>query len=136
MKTCNKCGVEKPLDEYHTPKTRPNGMGTCKQCINSAALARYHADPDRARNNQLKRKFGITAKQYDAMYQEQAGRCGICAVHQSELTKRLAVDHNHATGKVRGLLCDDCNIGLGKLKDSPSILRKALNYLEDNGHYG
>jgi hypothetical protein len=84
------------------------------------------------RNCVLKRKFGITIRQYNEMFDSQKGCCAICKTHQSQMKQTLAVDHNHTTGKVRGLLCGNCNNGLGRFKDSSILLDKARRYL-DNG---
>lgn len=83
-----------------------------------------------ARKSNLKRQYGMTPEEYDQMLEEQDGRCKICGTHQSELKRRLAIDHCHKSGKIRGLLCADCNTGIGHLKDDPKILEKAKQYLE------
>jgi len=75
----------------------------------------------------LKRKFNLTMDGYEDMLSKQYGVCAICG---GTCTKSLAVDHNHTTGKVRGLLCNSCNRGLGYLKDSRHILQSAIDYLE------
>lgn len=94
------------------------------------------------RRYKLKEKYGITPQDYDNMYIEQGGRCKICGIHQSEILynepskytpnslNMLVVDHNHTTGKVRGLLCRVCNVGLGHFKDSKELLIIAIKYLE------
>lgn len=64
------------------------------------------------------------------MLREQGGTCAIC--HGTETVGRLAVDHCHSTGRVRGLLCTNCNQAIGKLKDDSQLLRNAINYLEVN----
>lgn len=64
------------------------------------------------------------------MFAEQNGCCAICGDHQSNQARSMAVDHCHETGRVRGLLCMKCNTGIGKLGDSPELLRKAIAYLE------
>ena len=84
------------------------------------------------RANAYARYYGLTVEEYDAMYLFQDSGCAICQAPTGANGKRLAVDHNHQTGVVRGLLCDDCNIGLGKFKDNPNLLATALNYLKDN----
>jgi hypothetical protein len=63
------------------------------------------------------------------MFADQNGCCAICGVHQSEVSKRFSVDHNHSTGKVRGLLCNHCNRGLGHFRDDPMLLEFAAQYL-------
>lgn len=72
----------------------------------------------------------INLKDYENMFNEQEGKCAICKRHQSEFKKRLVVDHNHKTGKIRGLLCSPCNRMLGQVGDSFTILRNAIEYLK------
>ena len=88
---------------------------------------------NRTRNSTIQRLYGITVEDYDAMYIEQGGRCAICGIHQSELPRRLSIDHCHATGKVRGLLFKKCNAGLGQFNDSLDILKNTVRYLEMGG---
>ena len=83
----------------------------------------------RQRKKELKRKYGITLEQYNQMFADQNGNCGICKRNQSEFTIALCVDHCHATGAVRGLLCMGCNTALGHLNDDPELVQSALNYL-------
>lgn len=78
----------------------------------------------------LKREFGITPEDYDRMFVDQNGCCAICGRHQIEFKRRLAVDHDRETSKIRGLLCIHCNMGIGQLDHSPECLRKAADYLE------
>ena len=87
--------------------------------IGHVAKRQYHRD------YHLKRTYDLSTKEYDKMYQEQNGRCAICdAPHDV-----LCVDHNHTTSEVRGLLCKNCNSGIGKLSDSPALLHRAISYL-------
>lgn len=74
-------------------------------------------------------KYRITPEQYDELLEKQGGLCAICQVHHSKFQRRLAVDHCHHTGKIRGLLCASCNSGIGKLQDDVEILKAALAYL-------
>ena len=74
--------------------------------------------------------YGITLEDWQAMFDKQEGKCVICGVHQSEINRVLCVDHNHVTGKVRGLLCYHCNAGLGNFGDSAESLIKAAQYLK------
>lgn len=83
-----------------------------------------------AREQRLKRYYGISLEQYRAMLTSQKGVCSICGgVNPNGY--RLCIDHCHATGKIRGLLCSLCNTALGYLKDSPLLFRKAADYLEN-----
>ncbi len=76
------------------------------------------------------KEYGITGEEYHSLFKAQDGRCAICGIHQDDLRKKLSVDHNHTTGKVRGLLCDKCNQGLGYFNDSPERLKTAIEYVK------
>ena len=84
----------------------------------------------------LKRRYGLTMEQYEQMLKAQGGGCAICGgkvnmkTRWKKCIKRLAVDHCHKTGKVRGLLCWMCNSSIGRMKDDPALLRKAADYVE------
>lgn len=75
------------------------------------------------------RYYGIGIEQYNELYIEQEGKCDICGKHQTELPRRLNVDHDASTGDIRGLLCDQCNQAIGKLYHNLELLRKAGEYL-------
>jgi len=92
-----------------------------------------YTHPDSKMSTHLTNRYKITKTEYDNMFSLQNGVCAICGNTGGK--KRLCVDHNHITGKIRGLLCDGCNVGIGRLKDSVSLVEKALDYLklhEDN----
>ena len=123
-KKCPKCERVLKLKRFHKNKARPDGYNdTCRKC-----WAKYQAEQT------LKRKFGMTPDEYEALLEEQGGGCAICGT--TKLTVRLdkklrmSVDHCHATERVRGILCTSCNNGLGRFKDDPNLLRKAAEYLE------
>jgi len=95
------------------------------------------ANPDKMkaylRKSRLKTTYGLTVEQYDAMLVAQNGCCAICSTTVPNARKthvNFAVDHCHKTGKIRGLLCADCNTSLGKFKEDPNLLRKAASYVE------
>lgn len=103
-----------------------------------AANPNYHREwakknPDKTNEKRYKWVYGITLEQYNVMFETQRGCCAICEKHQANFKRKLSVDHNHSTGKVRGLLCDLCNRALGYLKDSPTIVSKAAEYLRNHG---
>ncbi|MEV8306309.1 endonuclease VII domain-containing protein [Streptomyces flavidovirens] len=116
-KECRGCGEAKPHSEWHRNATASDGLSTrCKAC--RAALSRA---------DHLRRQYGLTEAERDEMVLSQMGICSIClaapAVH---------VDHCHETGRVRGVLCFNCNSAIGKLGDDPDTLRRAIAYLEGN----
>jgi hypothetical protein len=80
----------------------------------------------------LRRNYGITAEDYDRMLSEQGGACAVCGGGPRGNHKYLSVDHDHATGVVRGLLCTTCNPAIGMFKDDPALLRRAADYLESS----
>lgn len=80
----------------------------------------------------LRSRYNLTLEQYQEILDNQGGRCFICGRHQSEFTKKLHVDHDHITGKIRGLLCTSCNTALGLLKDNIDYLIKAIQYLQES----
>lgn len=85
----------------------------------------------RQRKYQLRDKYGITEEDYNRMFTEQNGKCAICETsEQTGKWQRFGVDHCHITGKVRQLLCNECNRGMGLLRDNAELLRKAADYLD------
>jgi len=90
--------------------------------------------PEAAKAASRKKKFGITEHDFQLMLDLQGGRCAICrctSIEAKELySQAFGVDHDHVTGKNRGLLCPPCNSGIGMLKDSPELLRVAAEYIE------
>jgi hypothetical protein len=134
MKKCTKCGIEKPQSEFYKDKSRPSGKrSSCKNCDKLKSHLWRKADPHKTREcwraSKLKKKYNITNQQYEDMKIEQNDCCAICNVvlgfgHLS------AIDHCHKTGKVRGLLCRNCNLLLGNAKDNIDILKSAQIYLK------
>ena len=93
--------------------------------------------PEYHREQKLMKQYGLTLADYNRMFEEQNGVCAICGQPEKILTRTgkirsLAVDHHHDTGKVRRLLCQGCNQGIGNLRENPEILKKALAYLEEH----
>lgn len=133
MKTCTKCLCEKPLTEFFKRGTRQYAQ--CKSCVQAYAKDYYRKNPDKRRAHKAKhtrranlKKFGLTPDDYAQRLMDQRGCCAICK--RPDPFSLLAVDHDHSTGKVRGLLCRNCNLVLGKMKDNPELLREAAAYLE------
>lgn len=103
-----------------------------KKCKQYAMNERQRQAPDkdvRQHAYNLHYKFGITIEQWEALYAAQVGCCAICHSPDAKGRGRLHVDHNHKTGKIRGLLCMECNVGLGKFQDDPDLLLAAVTYI-------
>lgn len=132
---CTACKVWKPLANYSHLSTSPNKKksyyrGSCKPCYNKEIAAWYHKNKHGlAFTRMLKSKYGITCDDYYAIVKSQGGGCGICGKN-GHTKHRLAVDHDHATGKVRGVLCHLCNQAIGQLKHDLELLQKAIDYLK------
>lgn len=128
---CSKCHKTKPLSEFFIRHdiNRPNRR--CKLCVYASNRRNYNHDKERWRK--LQYKFGQSIKsQYDILLAQQGGTCALC--HQSPKPDKrnrgvLVIDHDHVTGKVRGLLCGTCNRAIGLLQDNPTILTRAIQYL-------
>lgn len=90
----------------------------------------YQENKDKFRDRRFLKKFGITLDEYNKIFEEQNGCCVICEKHQIEFERALAVDHNHKTGEVRGLLCTYCNMGIGQLNENIEVLERAIKYLK------
>ncbi|WP_420873807.1 endonuclease VII domain-containing protein [Nocardia huaxiensis] len=136
------CGEWKPRSLMAQPGPR---APLCYACYQRARRARQ--GPEIARRANLWSKYRITPEHYDELRHLQGYRCAICGIHESDINTAkvggrprkdgqplskmpLAVDHDHSTGEVRGLLCPSCNFGLGKFGDDPGRLLAAVDYLK------
>ena len=143
-KTCSKCCNVKPVDEYRKHSR------VCKPCRKAARRERYLANPKERIEGCIKRaayvknnprkvalsykknKFGITPERYEELELSQGRSCAICKKDVNKVGSKnnlLSVDHDHRTGKVRGLLCNKCNSMIGLVKEDPKILVSAIDYL-------
>lgn len=123
-KICTKCNEEKSLDNYHKNKGNSDG---------------YHYHCKACRKEETLKTYGLTLEDYDVLLEKQQGCCAICGTTEPRGTStagRFYVDHNHETGEVRGLLCNDCNTALGLFKDSTELLARSIVYLQERGSYG
>lgn len=122
FRKCKKCLRSKPLMDFHI------GSQWCKPCHHERSrqwgLKHKTRRKNFARNSHLKRKYGITIQDEQAILYVQRRRCAICG-----LMKQLGLDHCHKTGKLRGYLCLKCNSGIGRFDDSISMLKRATEYL-------
>lgn len=132
-KFCSRCEETKPLEEFPLAKRSHDGRFTyCTPCTRERNRERT---PEQRRAWHIKSKYGLEVAEYDALLAKQGGLCAICKQPPTANTRTtalplLAVDHCHSTGAVRGLLCFNCNTGLGSFQDSGSLLTAAMTYLQ------
>jgi len=135
-KICTTCGVEKDITEFyfrggkHSPNSRKS---KCKECDKKRVKENH--DPVAYRNAELQRRYGITQQDYEVMIAEQNNQCAIC--NTTEPGGRhdrgyFVVDHCHTTGKVRKLLCHNCNTALGLVGDKTQTLQSMIEYLQEH----
>ena len=130
-KRCVKCEQQLSRDKFYVRKETGRPASWCKRCIYKANRERRLADGGRAQGVSLRRfRYGLEPADIEAMAQEQGHRCAICRRERG--SRDLHIDHDHATGRVRGLLCPSCNMGLGQFRDSDEMLMAAITYL----HHG
>lgn len=148
---CLDCHAPKPREEFYSGSGRDGLSSYCIPCHKKRMAAWREKNAERQRKyvadwkrrhpeyqkkrraadsrRQVLKKYGITEEDYAAMLARQGDVCAICGGTEPG-GKRLAVDHCHTSGRVRGLLCTPCNTALGKLGDTVEGLRRALTYLE------
>ena len=112
-KSCGTCKIVKPADEFHKNAGRRGGLDErCKSCRNTDIVEKRH---------------GLKKGELQTLKEKYNFKCAIC-----EQTDELAVDHCHETGRVRGMLCNNCNNGIGRFKDNTDYLHNAITYLKEN----
>ena len=125
-KKCNTCQQVLPLSSFSPHKTSPDGLAyRCKSCLAAKSREYRKTHKEARRKAKLKYKYGITPEQYDAAWEAQGQGCAICG----KADKKLHIDHCHETGAFRGILCGNCNVGLGMFGDNISTLEMAVKYL-------
>ena len=137
MKICTRCNVEKTEDLFATDKrARDNLTSWCRVCKTEGSLQWKRDNPSKVRQWKLKSKYGMNNSDYTAMLLSQNGVCAICGKKetrtQGAMIQFLSIDHCHKTGKVRGLLCHNCNTMIGQAKDKIQVLENAITYLRKN----
>lgn len=137
-RVCRVCNVELPVDQFDRNRIMKNGYLHVEARCRSCQASRQRNRKPRTRNDRISVvgtsdpalvarlfKYGLTYEEYQTMLVEQNGECAIC----SKVLEKPCIDHCHTTGKVRGLLCNSCNTGLGHFKDNPDSLEAAIRYL-------
>jgi len=150
MKKCSICNKEKELDSFYSRKGSKDGKeGICKSCRDVKRRTNPAFEESRRKAWQkmdtkrkgkrwgyhLSKTYGLSEAQYYTMLEEQNYACAICSlpVDEEEHYGKFVVDHCHNTGKVRGLLCNKCNLMLGNAKDDIRIMEAGIEYLKVNG---
>jgi len=153
MKKCSKCGKSYPAtEEFFRKRTSRTGKVTlwspCRDCERKYTrdyCRKYETwkiprvreyrktygvvHKDRIRKWWLNKKYNITVEQFDQMVEMQNNKCAICGSSLEGIKQNRHVDHDHKTGKVRGILCHKCNRGLGYFNDDPVLLKSAAEYV-------
>lgn len=157
-KECSSCGALEELEEFPPDRRRKDGRGAkCRSCVRAVRDEYYGKHPEkwherlernaqhrsawysrnrereinRMRWNATKRKYGVDEARYYAMLEGQGGVCAICrADDPGRDNGYFAIEHDHNTNVVRGLVCHPCNVGLGMFGDDPNTMRQAALYIE------
>jgi hypothetical protein len=138
MKHCPSCKMTLDSSEFSKNKSRYDGLqGMCRKCSKQLKDKKDYRYPNYTKAYDLSRRYGITLSEYDAMFTKQNGCCAICNKPESQsfdgVVYRLAVDHNHATGTIRALLCSRCNTTIGKVEEDIDLLANMITYLNKHG---
>ena len=133
LRLCVSCNYHKPLDEFY-PRGKKIHVSRCKSCTRikkrePARIRMRTSYSKKVRRARCLRRTGLTVDEYDKMLENQQGKCAICGGGREKQKYSFSVDHCHATGKIRGILCSNCNAGLGFFKDNPQSLTNAITYL-------
>jgi hypothetical protein len=146
---CTACLCWFAAEHFFGTKTNTSGLTSrCRPCHGAqsmrtrdperhrraklAAIQRQRQNnPDRFWAVELRRSFGLTIEQYRALLASQGGGCAVCGALANPDGRRLAVDHDHTSGEVRGILCTPCNWAIGGMRDSPARLEAAAEYLRN-----
>ena len=135
---CKQCKVDKPLEFFRFQVSKNYLHKVCKQCTKENDKKRYYSEDLLANNEALLtrkmsvresriKSYGISITEYEDLILKTEGKCQICG--SPPFGRKHNIDHCHVTGKVRGLLCRNCNLALGHFKDNPKFLEKAIKYL-------
>ncbi len=136
---CRVCREEKNLvDEFYLSRKNPGLASSysyeCKVCTIKRTSNYNKNNSNSVRSQYLKRNYGLTFEEFDVMLSNQDNACAICGTNKPSKnrgrTRRFHVDHDHKTGKVRGLLCKSCNLALGEIGDNIHTLKSMIEYLE------
>jgi len=144
-KKCTKCELEKPITSYYNARNHKDGLRSeCKTCvlliqkknpnINAKSAKWRSKNKDKVFDLNLRIRYGINLNQYNAMLEIQNHKCAVCNLDTRKLKRKLYVDHCHISGKVRKLLCLQCNTALGMLKEDINTIENLKNYIKEYQH--
>jgi hypothetical protein len=133
MKYCPKCDTVKSLEEFTKAGEYKAATTYCTPCWRDWQSEYYHANKDRMRRKSIARIYGITMEELEELEASHGNRCAVCKVEADTENRNLCVDHDHDTGKVRGLLCKQCNSAAGLLGDSSQRVAALAAYLVSHG---
>jgi hypothetical protein len=127
---CSSCKEHKDPTEFRSNTSSKTGRhNECRPCDSASHARYYQRNKRKVTSATLQRKYGITIEEYERMEEEQGFACALCRSPESIEERRLAVDHDHNTGRVRGLLCFKCNTALGRVADTEQKLESLILYL-------
>jgi len=131
-KYCPCCENTLPVEDFGKNRSSYDGFtGYCKKCHRNKGYENRKKNWGSSRHYHLTRRYGISAEEADALLENQGNICAICQQPANpQLKKPWHIDHDHKTGKVRGILCHSCNTALGNFNDDPEILDRALDYVK------
>jgi hypothetical protein len=130
LKECTKCKVAQPAENFSRDSKKVDGLkSACKECDRIYNSNRHYNNPSFRKEAHLRYRFGLSLEDVHAMRKHQHEKCAICLREFAKLSpQQIHIDHDHATGKIRGILCGKCNTGLGMFDDNPVSLYKAAEY--------
>ena len=131
---CSLCEEYKDSSHFYTNKTKRGFDYRCKPCARKGRNKNYNPQTSRKKNIKDRySEYGITEEDYQIMRVNQEFCCYICGRHESEIAKKtLMIDHNHSSGRIRGLLCSNCNVTLGLVGENKNTLLSMIQYLEED----
>lgn len=135
-KICKRCKEEFDIYKFSKSKNNKGGYNTkCMKCVYQA----YYKDKDdvkkyREKLYQIKYYYGLNKEDYESLVKNCNNSCSICKKNAKDLSTGLVVDHCHETNKIRGLLCQDCNRGLGMYKENVEYMKNAIVYLDHHNN--
>lgn len=140
MKKCSKCKEFRDLSDFHSDKQKKDGLySSCKDCMAAVYTSKEYREKrkdnpiyTKAKRKHKVKKYGLSEQDYKSLIEKHNNQCAICGLKQSDTWRLLSIDHNHETNKVRGLLCSNCNLGLGYFKDNIELLKGAIEYVKNS----